>query len=351
METTTFATQRTLTTHRLSFTGSAGEYFKIWLVNTALTIITLGIYGAWAKVRREQYFHAHTVLDGHCFDYTANAWSILKGRILVLVLFMIIGVVGNISPALNVIMVGVLVIVMPWIITQALKFRTRYTSYRNISFRFTGSYGRTLLYFIVYPILSLFTLCTLLPLAKHRERRYVIDNLKYGTAPFKFSASVGSFYAAFLFAALLLVIPVGVFILRALMSTFFANIPAEIETTGRIVMLVSAFIAFIFIGPLLQVMLGRITWNNSAVGGFAMTYSITLGRYIWISFTNTILKLVTLGLATPYCAVRLYRYKIENLSLCGAPSLGGFIADKEQELRSFGDQAADLYDLGIDVGW
>lgn len=34
-----------------SFTGSAGEYFRIWIVNIALSIVTLGIYSAWAKVR------------------------------------------------------------------------------------------------------------------------------------------------------------------------------------------------------------------------------------------------------------------------------------------------------------
>ena len=33
------------------FTGSGGEYFRIWIVNVALTVLTFGIYGAWAKVR------------------------------------------------------------------------------------------------------------------------------------------------------------------------------------------------------------------------------------------------------------------------------------------------------------
>ncbi|MDR1854861.1 MAG: DUF898 domain-containing protein, partial [Azoarcus sp.] len=41
--------------HRLQFTGSGGEYFRIWIVNLLLSILTLGIYSAWAKVRREQY--------------------------------------------------------------------------------------------------------------------------------------------------------------------------------------------------------------------------------------------------------------------------------------------------------
>ncbi len=36
----------------LKFTGQQGEYFRIWIVNVCLSVITLGIYSAWAKVRR-----------------------------------------------------------------------------------------------------------------------------------------------------------------------------------------------------------------------------------------------------------------------------------------------------------
>ncbi len=38
------------TRHPLNFTGKGSEYFKIWIVNIALSLITLGIYSAWAKV-------------------------------------------------------------------------------------------------------------------------------------------------------------------------------------------------------------------------------------------------------------------------------------------------------------
>ena len=35
----------------LEFRGNGYEYFRIWIVNILLTIMTLGIYSAWAKVR------------------------------------------------------------------------------------------------------------------------------------------------------------------------------------------------------------------------------------------------------------------------------------------------------------
>ena len=41
----------------LTFSGTGGEYFGIWIVNILLSMATLGIYSAWAKVRRMQFFY------------------------------------------------------------------------------------------------------------------------------------------------------------------------------------------------------------------------------------------------------------------------------------------------------
>ena len=37
---------------RLTFDGPAAEYFRIWIVNLLLTLLSLGVYSAWAKVRK-----------------------------------------------------------------------------------------------------------------------------------------------------------------------------------------------------------------------------------------------------------------------------------------------------------
>ena len=56
------------------FTGSGGEYFRIWIVNLLLSVLTLGIYSAWAKVRRLRYFYGHTSVDGGAFGITLRRW-------------------------------------------------------------------------------------------------------------------------------------------------------------------------------------------------------------------------------------------------------------------------------------
>ena len=71
----------------LQFTGDGGEYFRIWIVNLCLSVLTLGIYSAWAKVRRKRYFYGCTLLEGAAFEYLGNPVAILKGRIIVVLGF------------------------------------------------------------------------------------------------------------------------------------------------------------------------------------------------------------------------------------------------------------------------
>ena len=37
------------------FHGNTREYFRIWIVNTLLTLLSFGVYSAWAKVRKRRY--------------------------------------------------------------------------------------------------------------------------------------------------------------------------------------------------------------------------------------------------------------------------------------------------------
>jgi hypothetical protein len=66
----------------IEFSGSAGEYFRIWVVNLCLTLVTLGLFSAWAKVRKKRYFYSCTKLDNTPFQYLGRPIPILKGRLI-----------------------------------------------------------------------------------------------------------------------------------------------------------------------------------------------------------------------------------------------------------------------------
>ena len=85
------------------FRGNGGEYFRIWIVNLLLTIITLGIYSAWAKVRRMRYFYGNTFVDGQSFEYHGQPLAILKGRLIVVAGYVVFVITSQIYPIFAVI--------------------------------------------------------------------------------------------------------------------------------------------------------------------------------------------------------------------------------------------------------
>nr|HPQ96582.1 DUF898 family protein [Thiolinea sp.] len=82
-------TRPATTRHGFEFTGSGSEYFRIWITNILLTLLTLGIYSAWAKVRTRRYFYGNTLLDGSSFEYHARPLAILKGRVIAVALLLL----------------------------------------------------------------------------------------------------------------------------------------------------------------------------------------------------------------------------------------------------------------------
>ena len=60
------------------FVGSAGAYFRVWIVNVLLSVITLGIYMIWAKRKSRKYFSNKIVIDGHPLASVADCENIYE---------------------------------------------------------------------------------------------------------------------------------------------------------------------------------------------------------------------------------------------------------------------------------
>src|SRR5262249_17970343 len=107
----------------LRFTGTGSEYFGIWIVNLLLTLITLGIYSAWAKVRRLQYFYRHTEVAGSSFDFHGNPVRILVGRILALGLLFLYNYSVRLQSVWTLVILVGLAVIMPWLLRNSFRFR------------------------------------------------------------------------------------------------------------------------------------------------------------------------------------------------------------------------------------
>ncbi len=202
----------------IKFTGQAGEFFRIWIVNVCLSVVTLGIYSAWAKVRRKRYFYGNTLLNDNAFEYLADPKSILKGRLIMLTIIVLVGLANRF---LKIKIFGLVwVILLPYIVIKAARFNAVNSSYRNVRFNFGNNFpaptGRFRRYipgyretsqFLILPMFLVpFSLGLLYPYYVYRKRQFMVQHSCYGTSTFGFDAKASHFYLAYFKAAMMFLI-------------------------------------------------------------------------------------------------------------------------------------------------
>lgn len=336
---------------KLSFSGKGSEYFGIWMVNFLLTVSTFGIYSAWAKVRRLQYFYRNTHLNEASFDYHGTPIAILKGRLIAVALFASYIIVGKLMPIAG-LGIGLLIaLIMPYLLVISFRFRLYNTSYRGLRFGFTGSIKSAYVTFLLLPIATVFTLYTLAPFTHQRVKAYQHGNSRFGQSAFSFHAGASSFYKIYLFMLLQILALLGLFglvIYKTLWSSI-ANIPKE----TIVLIFVGVYLALIFASlllvPYFMSRIQNLIWNNTQLGEHHFRSTITARGLAWIIFSNFFLVIITLGLFKPFADIRLARYRIEHMAMLPSGNIDEFIAGEQQQVGATGTETAEIFD--VDIGF
>jgi uncharacterized membrane protein YjgN (DUF898 family) len=318
------------------FTGSGNEYFRIWIVNILLTLLTLGIYSAWAKVRRNRYFYGHTRLGEAAFEYTAEPLAILKGRAIAFVLFFGYALLGNVWPPAQAVFGLLFLGLLPWLVVRALTFRARHSAFRNIRFDFNGSYRDAIMAYVGFPLLSVLTLGFLYPYAMHRQKQFIVTKSAFGTANFSFQARVGEFYKIFL-VTLGIVVAAG-----ALLAVAMAAAPRTVWLAG---LLAAPFYLFLF--AYFNSRMGNIVYNGARLEMHSFRSNLKPLELFLIYLTNILGVVVTLGLFIPWARVRLARYRAERLTLLAVGDLSHFVASEQKRVSSTGEEVGEMFDIDI----
>ena len=334
---------------RFRFSGDGGEYFRIWIVNLLLSIVTLGIYSAWAKVRREQYFHRHLLLDESAFEYHGQPLAILKGRVVAVVLLVSLSVAENFGPVAYGIVLLCILPLVPWLAIRALRFRAYNTSYRGLRFSFQGGYWEALRVFVGYGLLALMTFWLAFPVWYRRMRLFVLNNLRFGTTEFRCTAGVGEIYGAVAGPMLAML---GLFfclvILLGILSGVSSKQVVAVATLVGVFVLPAMFLGFqAVIIPWVNVRLTNAVWKHTTLGGHTFQSSLKARHYIALTVVNWLAIIATLGLFFPWARVRIARYRAECMAIDATCDLDSFIAGESQASTALGDETAELFDLDI----
>ena len=337
--------------YSVQFTGHGEEYFLVWIVNIALTLLTFGVYSAWAKVRSERWFHSHTRVDGEPFSYHASPIEILKGRVIALAVFALYYAAAAFSPGAAGAVALLVVAAIPWVVVTHLRFVLRNSGYRGLRFDFTGSVGEAARIYLALPLLILPTLGLVLPYIAYRHVRFIAGNTMYGDTRVHHDGTLKPFWGVYLLGFVLVLIPLAllayaVSLIRLADGTGDAT-AAAVANVMLATGIVATFVLFPLVISMIQAHTANRLFNTSALGPVTF-HAAQRGRdLMWIHGSNALLISLTLGLATPWARVRLARYRAEHLAIAGPDALDTFVAGPRRPGTAAGSELVELVELNL----
>ena len=355
------------------FKGNAKEYFRIWIVNIALTILTLGIYSAWAKVRTNRYMYANTYLNGSNFEYNADPVRILIGRIIVVTMYLLFIVFGQHLMMFEV-AAGIAILAflaMPWLIRQAVSFKLRNTSYRHVPFRYVGKTRDFYAFFLLHGLINIFTLFLAFPFSYVRFKELVLRNSHYGQGEFNFKGKVQSVYEIyFSIIGWIMLIAIAISIVVALVSgialessglgieeIFSSSMLEGDDVSADDAVPIATGIASLFMVLIyLPLIFGQKGLSDAYFSNYVRNHTtleeapfrgdINPFKLAWISISNVFMIIISLGLLYPWTQIRYLKYKLENTSFA-CQDYEQFESYGYEQGSTVGEEMVDFFDIDI----
>lgn len=364
----------------LAFHGHTSGYFRIWSVCQFLTIITLGLYGPWARVRKAEYLAKQWALDGHRFSIQLDAPALFRGRLFVFGSLSFITVMSWYQPFLVPIFTLITFAGLPWLLTNSFAFRWQTITFRNQRFGFQTNpttlmrpiyrlmiavalsvtpgavwysiFGPTTWVVAISPLLILPTLY-FWPKATAAFTHHRFANARWGSTPFDLDASVQDvvsitfkamwsgriFLAMFLYMFVLIIILILVrdqdllVIFKALGFLLITVFSITFGRTRRLNYILHRL---------------RIGGNKNGIIQIATTLDPIKQGFLTIRYTLMII--LSFGLLTPWATIHYARWRARHVQfyLDGDwPEINGDVQQKVT--HGAWDELANSFDIEIGI--
>lgn len=310
-------------TRRLTFHGTGGSLFGILIVNLFLTLITLGVYSFWGRVRVRQYLLGQTQFEGDRLAYHGTGMELFLGFLKALPIFValiLLQFLPNLlrlgeTTALGIKALTVILffLLIPFIIVAAFRYRLSRTSWRGIRFSFRGQVLDFTKLFVSGSLLSLITLGIYYPIFATKQYGFLLSHAYLGNQKFAFDGRGRDLIRGYLLGLLLTLPTLGLYWLW-----FSANMM-------------------------------RYLASHTTFATTRFQSTMTGGRLLVFYATNMLLLLVTLGLAFPWITVRAMRFFFDHLTIEGPLDLVA-IEQEAKLVSATGEGLAGLLDVDLDFG-
>ncbi|QNN56729.1 DUF898 domain-containing protein [Diaphorobacter ruginosibacter] len=391
--------------HRLRFTGSGGEYFRVWIVNVLLSIVTLGFYTPFARKRTAQYFYGHSMIAGSALEFTAQQKRMVMGFLMVFALtaaYQLALRTGQ-DTAVSLFLLGGAALA-PFIWASAMRFRLSNTRWRGLRLVFTANWKE--IYKASWPVFALalvwigtfFAIDALIPDAMAegeeslRRRMPRIPGAAFGVLALSLFLTVLCFirieynyrsllvlrtrignevsrwkpvYMDFvkIWAGTVLMFLFSMLLLVALGFAAYGGAALLIKSLMLgggamfvVILLVGAVLLLLLLllasGPARayrEARMFHLVWNNTGISTIArFKCSLSVGGFVLLRLKNMLLTILTLGFYRPFARVNEYRMKFDSVTLYVKGSMDQLAGRLEQaQKEGFGDALADA--AGLDL--
>jgi len=277
--------------HTGKFHGTAGDYFPIYLKNFVLTILTLGIYHAWATANNRKFFLSNTEFAGGRYDFHGTGQEIFKGRLkafaVIIVLYIGVGmlsalmegagIAAQIIPTL--LLYAVILYLIPLAVIGTMRYRLSRISWNNIRHQFSGNVKEFRKFFIIRVLLIIFTLGVYTPFFQAAILKYIASESRLGNHFFSFSGNGNALFTIYLKMLILGPLTLGIYL-------FWGY---------------AEYYSYIL--------------SNISIKDSKLKFNCTGMEMLTLTIPNMLIILFTLGFGTPIAAKRTMDFLMEHGSL------------------------------------
>jgi uncharacterized membrane protein YjgN (DUF898 family) len=306
---------------RAAFMGSGGALFGIHVVNVLLTLVTLGVYFFWAKVKVRAYLMSETEFEADRFAYHGTGGEMLRGFLKALVFFFIpltalttvpelLGAPPVVRAATTLLAYLIASIVVPIAMIGARRYRLSRTSWRNIRFSLRCRTSDFVRLWLSCGMLTTLTLGLYYPVFLVRRQEFMTRHMWFGSQRFGFDGRGRDLFWPFVGMLALFPFTLG-------LSYFW------------------------FAARRLRYFAAHTTFGTARFAS-----SVRALPLAWLTLSSLAVLILTLGLAWPWMSVRALRFAYANVSLHGPLALES-ITQQAQAVTATGEGLAGFLDADL----
>jgi uncharacterized membrane protein YjgN (DUF898 family) len=310
------------------FHGKGGDLFLLWLTNSVLTVLTLGIYFAWGKAKMFRFFYGNTEFAGSRFRFTGTGKEIFIGTLkaLAVLLGLYVFFYGGIAiagraklPALSLavvlVFVGAALCLSQYALYSTLAYRASRARFREIGFRLEGSAFEFMRKAVPLLLLGMLSMGIALPLYTHWKIGRIYNNLRFGDQAFAWREDAQAYWLLALKGFFLSLLTCGIY--------YFFWMPKRF--------------AFIL--------------DHLSVGGCRFRGSLKPGELFGLTLTNILILIGTLGIGAAWVLTRTLRFYVSRVALENPDRLETALQARRQKVGVAGEALGDAMDLGVGLGF